>query len=391
MHPLQWAGRMAGRLFPRRNDSWVNTALDLRAWPVVADGWHNSNTDLVEFGGLYYLAHAASPYHVGSKLCRIVVREADHPRSRAWKPVAAISVPGEDVRDPKFAVVGGRLFLYVLKNRGIVADPYATALTTSVDGRRWTPLRDVEPAGWLFWRPKSPDGKDWFAPAYWHEHGVSALFRSTDGVNWRRVSTICSGGGVDETAVEFLPGGDLLATVRHEGYLGPFGHATGCTVLAVATRASGYRSWTRARDDTTRLDGPVLFSHAGRTYAIGRFQPKVGRVVNMPGSFLSRKRTSLFLVAGRSRSRLKLLRLTDLPSAGDTSYAGVVARDGYLYACYYTSPLERDYCWFVGMFNPSHVFLASLSLESLERVAAGAEARVAAEAGAATEAGAEAG
>jgi len=35
--------------------------------------------------------------------------------------------------------------------------------------------------------------------------------------------------------------------------------------------------------------------------------------------------------------------LADLPSAGDASYAGVVLRDGYLYASYYASHIGRDH------------------------------------------------
>jgi len=70
----------------------------------------------------------------------------------------------------------------------------------------------VGPSGWLFWRPKSPDGKTWYVPAYWWEHGRSILLRSGDGLEWQQISTIYQGEGNDETAIEFLPDGRLLAT-----------------------------------------------------------------------------------------------------------------------------------------------------------------------------------
>ena len=90
-----------------------------------------------------------------------------------------------------------------------------------------------------------------------------------------------------------------------------------------------YFMWKQTKSDVTRLDGPVLFSYNGRIYAVGRYQPKIG-FLTRHGSILSRKRTSIFLV-----EEDKLIWLSDLPSAGDTSYGGIVIKDNYLYVCYY--------------------------------------------------------
>jgi len=57
--------------------------------------------------------------------------------------------------------------------------------------------------------------------------------------------------------------------------------------------------------------------------------------------------------------------LSDLPSAGDTSYAGVVRRDGHLYVDYYTSRIDRDFPWLLGMFLPSEVRMARIPVASL--------------------------
>ena len=78
----------------------------------------------------------------------------------------------------------------------------------------------------------------------------------------------------------------------------------------------------------------------------------------------SRKRTSLYAVEATG-----LRYLTDVPSAGDTSYAGVVIRGGELIASYYTSPPERDYTWILGMFRASHIRIARIDLPALERLA----------------------
>lgn len=117
----------------------------------------------------------------------------------------------------------------------------------------------------------------------------------------------------------------------------------------------------------TRLDGPRLFSLANSVYAVGRFEPGWKGLLLQTGSILGTKRTSLFLVVED-----RLARLSDLPSAGDTSYAGVAVKDDQVYVSYYTSRTDRDYPWIVGMLLASEVRMAKFSrsgLEALARVA----------------------
>ena len=79
-------------------------------WDAVADGRHNSNTDLVEFDGWIYLCHQTSPYHMGSRRSRLLLwRSRD---ARAWEKVTEFkNESGREYRDPKFAVIRGRLLL----------------------------------------------------------------------------------------------------------------------------------------------------------------------------------------------------------------------------------------------------------------------------------------
>ena len=37
----------------RRNKAFINPGLEMETWDVVADGAHNSNTDLVHFNGWF--------------------------------------------------------------------------------------------------------------------------------------------------------------------------------------------------------------------------------------------------------------------------------------------------------------------------------------------------
>jgi hypothetical protein len=64
------------------------------------------------------------------------------------------------------------------------------------------------------------------------------------------------------------------------------------------------------------------------------------------------------------------VRLSDLPSAGDTSYAGVVLRGGALWVSYYTSDVNRDFPWALGMVRASDIRMARVDLASLAKLAA---------------------
>ena len=353
-------------LWLRPNQSRVHPALGASTWEAIADGLHNSNTDLIHHRGQFLLVHAASPYHMGSSDCRLIVRRSAD--ARRWEKLAELRMPGEDIRDPKFAVIAGKLFLYALPNRGFYAVPYGTVYSTSETGEQWSPfervvLEGTEPEGWLFWRPKTRDQRTWYVPAYWNRHGRSILLQSEDGVRWKRVSEIWFGEGNDETDIEWLPDGRLLATARLE--VTPdrlLGNRDASTLLATA--APPYERWSYHKSRVTRLDGPALFAYDGRIYAVARYQAGArGALTRLGGSF-SRKRTSLFLVEPE-----RLVRLSDLPSAGDTSYAGVVLKDDSLFASYYTSDIRRDYPWILGMVLPTDIRMAQVPLDRLAEIA----------------------
>jgi hypothetical protein len=350
-------GTLLAYFWLRPNRAEVDPRLELESWDVVADGEHNSNTDMIFWQGQLLLIHAASPWHLGSTRSRLLVKRSRD--GRTWETLAALQVPGRDIRDPKVIEIDGRLFLYALPNEGVYATPIGTVLSTSEDAVDWTPFEPVGPPGWLFWRPKTRDGRTWYVAAYWHEHGESILLRSTNGHEWTRVSLIHQGEANDETAIEFLPDGRLLATARLEVTADSVtGNANASTLLAVAEPP--YERWTYTKSEVTRLDGPALFSQGGRVFAVARSQPGSRRYPTRLGSAWSRKRTSVFRVEPD-----RLIHLSDLPSAGDTSYAGVVLRDNYVWAEYYTSRIDRDYPWLLGMLLPTDIRMARFPLEAL--------------------------
>ena len=349
---------LVGYWFLRPNQAAVSDKLYGETWVAVDDGSHNSNTDMIYWKDAFYLIHASSPFYFASKASRLnILRSED---GHNWEQIAEFDAAGEDIRDPKFAPIGDRLYLYALKNTEFTAEPYQTVYAVSEDGASWSSFQEIEPKGWLFWRPKTADGSTWYVPAYWHEHGRAALLRSTDGENWMVQSEIHEGDRSDEPAIEFLPDGHLIATVRLEMSDSWTGHPEGSTLIA--TSQPPFETWTPStKSPIARLDGPTLFTYNDKVYAVGRYQPHVASPFGWQGSIFGRKRTLLFLVEEDG-----LVYLSDLPSAGDTSYSGVVRRGDNLYISYHSNDVDRDYPWILGMVSPASIRMARISLPSLE-------------------------
>lgn len=342
----------------RYPDNYCEVASDLAIedWPAIEDDLHNMTTDMVKWNGWFYLAYVSSPWHIGSHLSRVVIQRSKD--ARKWENVREFQTVGKDIRDPKLVAIGGELFLYVLKNVGVVAEPCQTSYCSTQDGVTWTDLADCEPSGWLFWRPKTQNGVDWYVAAYWHKHGRSILLHSTDGKKWTEVSEIYNGDHNDETDIEFLSDDRMLTTARLEMTGSIFGHKGACTWIGISSPP--YKEWKGVKCEQTRLDGPNLFSWKGKVYALGRRHLDRQRFGEYRGSLFGRKRTALYEV---TESGLK--HRSDLPSSGDTGYPGIVIEGSRLYTSYYTNRPDRDYPAFIGLFLPSQIRIASFDLNNL--------------------------
>ncbi|MBI4831793.1 MAG: exo-alpha-sialidase [Candidatus Lindowbacteria bacterium] len=341
------------------SDIHVADSLNLELWTAIPPDAHHSNTDLFKFKGQYLLVHATSPWHFASTKCRLVVRSSTDGKN--WKILSELRFPGQDVRDPKVALISGKLFIYFLRNANkFMPEPTTTCYCMSDDAITWSEPKDLSIEGWLVWRPKTMDGKTFYVPAYWWEHGKTKLFKSTDGINWSEVGPIYSGDKNDETDISFRPDGSMILTGRLEMDPNYWGyHPEGHTVIGVS--AMPYTKWSFNHSYETRLDGPCLFQIGERTYAVGRRH--VGGSKYM-GSVWETKRTSLYLVLSE-----RLVFLSDLPSSGDTSYAGVVLDAEDILISYYTSPPNRDYIWLLGMLSKSSIEMARLKIKDLEKLA----------------------
>lgn len=333
----------------------------MKTWVVADDGKHNAFTDLLFWRDSFWLIYVSSPSHFAStKSCLVLLRSSD---AQTWQEVQKFDGGGEDIRDPKLAIIQGRMFLYALLNQKFDPEPYKTIAANSPDGLSWSPFREVSPSGWLLGRPVISDKQVWYAPAHRLDHGTAVLLKSTDGVDWSIHSQIFAGGEerADETAIQFLQDGRLIAVTRLEAGSSFFGSSQAGTLISVA--ASPFTAWTQiTKSRVTRLDGPTLFGFENQVYAVGRSQPKVLAPFQGLGSAFSRKRTALFLVQENAAG---LIHLTDLPSCGDTSYAGVAVKDGKVLISYYTNDPRKDFPWLLGMLLPTRIQITQIdSLQS---------------------------
>lgn len=144
--------------YVRPNGAQVNPDVVLSTWDVANDGLHNSNTDMIQWQGQFYIAYVSSPYHFGNDASVLHVKRSTD-LGHIWQQVEQFNPVSEDIRDPKFAVIGNRLFLYALKNTSFVAEPYLSIYAYTENGVDWTDFQKLPGLdGWLFWRPKTQDG-----------------------------------------------------------------------------------------------------------------------------------------------------------------------------------------------------------------------------------------
>jgi len=82
---------------------------------------------------------------------------------------------------------------------------------------------------------------------------------------------------------------------------------------------------------------------------------------HIPGPQM-RKRTALYEITGRlDGGPLGIVEHGELPSAGDTAYAGAVGIGrGRFLVSWYSSDVAADPPWVAGLFGPSDVWLATI-------------------------------
>jgi len=271
-------------------------------------GKHNAFTDLIEFDGRVYCVFREGAGHVSPEgTIRILVSRD----MKKWESAAVLERKGMDLRDAKISrrPDGGLMILggaAPRKARESVAT--GSFVSFSKDGASWTPPKLVgDPKRWI-WRI-TWCGDRGYAVDY--NSGKTALLVTDNGVDYRTLlSPMCSkGGGPNEATLRFSENRTAYCLQRRRGS------------ALIGQAPPPYRNWTW-RDLGRFIGGPNMIRLSnGAWIGSGRFtKPKTHTAL-----------FSLDVDAGRISNVLKL------PSGGDTSYPGLMLRNGELWVSYYSS------------------------------------------------------
>ena len=328
---------------------------------------HNENTDMIVWNGAIWLVHrSAISQDLGPNSALHVYKSTDH--GQTFEQTAFIGAPSDrDIRDPSFFIVGQQLYMKVLERlhpsgsgaRDTGVDTI-TAIKTSSDGATWTDGQMVAPHGWSFWRVKEHAGV-YYSAAYQDGDQQVVLFTSHDGLSWTMGPQVygISADTPLETELTFMPGGKLLALVRMDGtdteLLGDQG---GLRTEICWADPPAYSSFSCPSEfDGQRLDGPASFFWSGRLFVVAR--------KHLQGT--GKKRTSLFEILGDfNGGALTIQEWGELPSAGDTSYAGIAMTDSsHAVVSWYSGDLQADRPWVLGMFDLTSIWLGTIDFSRL--------------------------
>ena len=326
---------------------------------------HNENVDMIQWNGSYWLLHRTARSQVlGPNSALHVYRSSD---GESYSEVALIQAPSDrDIRDPSFYVVGSDLYIKTITRLPVSSTRDSnvdsiTMMSHSSDGKNWSALTAIGPETWSFWRVKQNAGV-YYSAAYADGDTSVSLFSSTDGTTWTQGAQVY-GVSADtplETELVFMPSGRMLAIVRTD--------LTDTVYLATQPPISTRICWAMPPYDTfdcpqtldgVRLDGPLAFFWNQRLFVIAR--------KHIMGDNLGRKRTALYELTGTLEGGpLEINEWGELPSAGDTSYAGYVQIDAnHIVTSWYSGDLEMDEPWVTAIFDLTDIWLGTIDLSKV--------------------------
>lgn len=346
--------------------------------PETAPDHSNNNLDVVVFEGRVYLAWRTAPNHFASAETRIhVVSSTDEV---LWRFERTFTV-GSDLREPRFLVHGGALFLYV-SQLGVSAtdfQPMGVFVSARAASGAWADLTPVLglPTGFLTWRTRTEGGVPTMIGYlggemiydFLDEPQIEVRVLTTDdGLTFRPVDaarpSVYVGGG-SEADFALADDGSLYGIIRNEA-----GDASGFGSMVCHAPAADLLDWTCV-NDPRKYDSPLVFAYDGEVYLVGRRNvSETGAydvatdvvdhsergIENQLAYWQLPKRCALWrFVPGEDRIAYVL----DLPSRGDTCFPAMIptATAGELAIYDYSSDLTGpDVAWMDGQAGNTYVY-----------------------------------
>jgi len=281
---------------------------------------HNAFTDLIRFNNTFYCVFREGKEHV-SKDGKIRVIESKD--ANTWTSAALIEEEGVDLRDghisitpdKKLMLIGG----YAKRKKDHQLVPTATFVSFSKDARKWSKPQLITQKGTWLWQVS------WFEN---NAYGISYrsektglvidLLKSNDGINFKpHAEKLLTEGSPCEATVRFIPDGTCYALVRRNAKKPP-----SSAMLGVSKPDYKKWKWFDLGEEFSRFGGPNFIQiPTGHWIGAGR--------MHKDGAH-----TAITYIDIKNATMTKLLKL---PSAGDTSYPGLVWHNNTLYVSYYSS------------------------------------------------------
>jgi len=280
---------------------------------------HNAFTDLLHHQDRWYCVFREGSRHVSADGSLRVITSAD---GRDWKSLALISHPVDDLRDAKLSVTPDGRFM--LNGAGMQADKpiryHSMAWFSTDSGQTWDHGRRIGDPGFWLWR------------AHWHKgiaysmgyrtdrdrtQRILRFYHSRDGSKYETlIERVQIANGVGEDRILFLEDGSALCLLRHE---------TGSKNAFLGKSKPPFTHWSW-QELGLRIGGPNML------------QLPDGRIIAVTRLYAPRTRTSLSWIDPDAGTMTECL---ELPSGGDTSYAGLVLHNSQLWISYYSSHEQK--------------------------------------------------
>ena len=275
---------------------------------------HNAFTDLIHFKGKWFCVFREGEKHVSEDGALRVITSKD---GKKWESAALITSEDSDLRDAKITVTpDGMLMLSGAEAMNKTVEyTHQSLVRFSEDGKRWCNAYEVGVCDNWLWRITWNKEK-----AYGFGYGTKPqnrgirLFQSEDGKQFETLIDKAKINGTypNETSMVFMEDDTCYCLVRQDGKPN-----TG----VIGTAKPPYIEWKWKRLNR-RIGGPhMILLPSGQLLATVRLHNKPVR-------------TSLCWL---DPEQGKLTEVLQLPSGGDTSYAGMVWHNDHLWISYYSS------------------------------------------------------
>ncbi|RXJ69345.1 hypothetical protein CRV08_04905 [Halarcobacter ebronensis] len=279
---------------------------------------HNAFTDLIRYDNSWYCTFREGDDHFTNGKIRVISSKD----GKKWKNIKFFRNKKFDYRDPKFSItaknelmINTAIHFIDSLNKNI----YQSATWLCGDDKTWSDAYTC-PSGKDCWRwSVSWVEKKAYSIAYIGKDRLGCLYSSKDGKSWRAVKkeffpdSISLG---NESSLVFLKNKDAYCLLRRD--------AGTCTGILGYSKPP-YKNWDW-KDLKVRIGGPkiIYLEEKNLFLAVVRLNDE-------------KVRTSLCLLDPKNA---KLEELLELPSGGDTSYAGMVYFENLLWISYYSSHEE---------------------------------------------------